>query len=253
MSVELLGAGNDRVDFGDIAAIDGLTGITLAITIKLDAGGFADSDRLITKWGASNNAFIIQVIDTDELAFAVETDLAGFHPYGEKTTDSPLADDALLRMVFRWAAVGDLDIWVNGAVRTTTSWFSNTVNVIRSGTTHAIQCGHQSSSSVDGVDGDYSEFAMWDHKVPDRVARAYGVGYSPRFYRNGGIIYSSLKHTGNIVNEWDRTVTVTNTGAADASHPKMYYPAPAWSPMAASAAPPVASATPLLGLLGAGV
>jgi len=226
MAVELLGAGNDRLDFGDIASVDNLTEISIACTILLDTGGFANGDRLITKWGSSSadEQFLIQVLDTNEIGFVVNRGAPSSSFFGKKTNNTnPIVDNTLVRLVFTAKlSPKSMDIWVNGTKQSVIDWFTNSPSDLGTGS-GAIQVGHESAETVDGVDGDYSEIAIWDHKIPDGIAAAYGKGFSPLIYPKGGLVYCRALNSGHLVDEWGGN-TVTATGAADAAHPAIYYP-----------------------------
>ncbi len=224
MAVELLGAGNDRLDFGDIAAIAG-DNLSMAFTLQLP--GSVTGSRLITQWGSSNanRAILVALQDTDEMGCAFR-ETSGGTIWGRKTTDSPLVANALVRVVIQIAAATpSVIIWVNGTIAADTSWFTGDSRSIQN-VTAAVQVGHESAEASDGVDGDYSEIALWDEVIPDWMCRAYGAGFSPRFMRTANsILYVPAVNTTFLGDEWG-AISVSEVGAANAVHPRMFYPAP---------------------------
>jgi len=248
MAVELLGAGNDRLDFGDIASVDSLTEISVAFSIKPASGGLV-GNRLISKWGSTSakEQIISQLVNTDEIGFFVTKGGTGTaNGVGRQTNaTNPLVAGTLIRVVFRWkASPKSIDIWVNGVNQSVITWIANATPVdLGTGSTN-LQVGHETDETSDGVDGDYSEIAIWDHKIPDNVAIAYGKGFSPLIYPKGGLVYCRALNSSHLVDEWGGN-TVTPTGAADAPHPAVYYPRRP-SIITAPAAAPGGSSIPVI-------
>jgi hypothetical protein len=233
MAITLAGSGNDRVDFGDIAAIAGATAITVAVTLKPSAINAATNNRVIHQWASSTfGAFLIQVVDTDEIGFTVRN---GSLLYGPKTTALNLTAGNTYRIVARIGGLGGTktqSIWVNGSAATTTAWFSGSPASIQNSTS-SVQVGHETAETADGVDGDYSEAAIWLESVPDWVAEAYGQGYTALVYQKNQILYAPLENTSRI-NDIVGGLTGTLTGGATADHPRIIYPA--WPEIILSAA-----------------
>ena len=226
MAIELLDAGSDRIDCSDIAVIDYLTEITIAVTIDTTAS-ISDDERLASKWGGSNGTrcFLVNTADTDEIGFVVTSSGASGTFYGKKTTDSPATTSTLLRIVCRWNYNGGsplLDISVNGASSSLTSWFSNTCTSLNDASS-AVQFAHETVGANAGLDGDYSEMAIWDHYIPDWMAVGYGKGLSPGHYGKGGILYVRGANTSDLMDRWGKN-TITNSGGANAAHPGVIYP-----------------------------
>jgi hypothetical protein len=224
MAITLAGSGNDRVDFGDIAAIAGATAITVAVTLKPSAINAATNNRVIHQWASSTfGAFLIQVVDTDELGFTVRN---GSSLYGPKTTALNLTAGNTYRIVARIGGLGGTktqSIWVNGSAATTTAWFSGSPASIQNSTS-SVQVGHETAETSDGVDGDYSEAAIWLESVPDWVAEAYGQGYTALVYQKNQLLYAPLENTSR-TNDIVGGLTGTLTGGATADHPRIIYPA----------------------------
>jgi hypothetical protein len=233
MAITLAGSGNDRVDFGDIAAIAGATAITVAVTLKPSAINAATNNRVIHQWASSTfGAFLIQVVDTDEIGFTVRN---GSSLYGPKTTALNLTAGNTYRIVARIGGLGGTktqSIWVNGSAATTTAWFSSSPTSIQNSTS-SVQVGHETAETSDGVDGDYSEAAIWLESVPDWVAEAYGQGYTALVYQKNQLLYAPLENTSR-TNDIVGGLTGTLTGGATADHPRIIYPA--WPEIILSAA-----------------
>lgn len=226
----------DNVGFGDIAGIGGLTEMTIAVTLlRTDA---VSNARIVSEWGggATDRAFVLQGIDNDELGLVVQA--AGV-AFGRRTLGLDLGAGDLVRGVYTWKAgepVADsIEFWVNGVKQTSRSWIGGVNPAALIDSTLPVDVGRDTSTPSDGMDADWSEFAIWDHRVPDWVAIAYGKGMSPRFYRRGGILYAPLWNTGYLLDQWGG-VTGTESGAANAAHPRIYYPAP--SPLVIGLEPP---------------
>jgi hypothetical protein len=115
-----------------------------------------------------------------------------------------------------------LEIWVNGVSKSLTSENLDSVTSLGNSTT-TVEVGSESDETLDAVDGNYSEFAMWNHNIPNWVKIAYGKGMSPAYYRNGGLLYSRLANTGFLRDEWGG-VNPTSSGVANAAHPITFYP-----------------------------
>jgi len=224
VAINLLGSTDSRVNFGAVA-IAGFTAITVAFTIRTAAslvGTF-----FVTKWGnlLNEQALLIDRINTDEIEVLVAQNSGSAVYYGVATTDSPVTTSTLLRVVCRMDIAGvTADIWVNGAVRSMANTFTDGPTAI--GTSAGDMCvGQQPFHPADGVDGDYSEFAIWSEKVPDWVAESYGKGMSPAFYRRStSFLYSRLSNTSDMRDIWTSGTGAHNNGI-DAAHPSIYYPA----------------------------
>lgn len=223
MAIQLLAAGSARLDFGDLAAIDGLTELSVAVTLKPVTS--LTNSRIISKWGNASGepAFLLRGVDTDEIAFTVNNGL-GTQLRGDKTTDSPLAVDTITRVVCRWRASGsEVNIWVNGAARTDTSEFAGTVTALGT-TTAAIQVGRETDEGINGQDGEYSEIAIWNRYLDDAEVIQYGNGFAPSFMRRGGILYCPAINAANLAELWGGA-TPSNTGGTSVAHPAVIYPA----------------------------
>lgn len=223
MAVNLLGASDARVNFGDVA-IGGATAITVAFTIRTPAA--LTGSFFITQWGnlLAEQALLIDRVDTDEIEILVAQGGGSAVYYGLKTTDAAIATSSLLRIVGRIDLVTpSIDIWINGAVRTGTLTFNDGPTSIANANS-PLCVGHQTDFPGDGVDGEYSEFAIWLEKVPVWVAEAYGKGMSPAFYRNANsFLYAPMVNVANLRDIWT-SGTGTNTAGTDAAHPPVYYP-----------------------------
>jgi hypothetical protein len=226
MAVNLLGASNARVDFGDLAIDAGVTALTVSITFL--ASAVADDERLASHWGAvsANLAWVLAVTDTNELAIAVsDGGGGGASLLGRKTTDLDFATGTLYRCVFRWRADPKaMEIWVNGVNRTVGIFAGlDGTPATLTDSSSSIQVGHETAEGLDGVDGDYSEFAIHPVYMPDHYCIAYGNGYSPRFYPRANSFYCPLWNTSNLLDIWSSAVG-SNSSGTNAAHPPIIKP-----------------------------
>lgn len=237
MAIDMAPADDARVEFGDIAAIAGLTKMSVALTVNVDVVQLL---RLVGQWGAgaTQQAFLVSIAVTNELSLAVSLTAT----FGRRTSALDISAGDLLRFLITWdgsAAVDDsMKFWVNGVEEANVAWVGGTNQASLRNAIGDVFVGREQASGNDGVDGQYSEVAIWDHIVPDWVAIAYGKGMSPRFYRTGGILYCKMVNTGYLIDEWGGN-DGTNTGGVSAAHPRVYYPAPSLigAPPAAAVAP----------------
>jgi hypothetical protein len=228
MAINLLGASDAKVSYGDMAAIAGLTALTVSITFN--ASSIANDERICSQWSSNPQAWLIANVDTDEIFFLVAQDAGGTVRKGVKTTDTNFATGTLYRCVFRWRASDQaMQIWVNGVSKTTTAFADagggapSSIN----NSTAAVTVGKDSPGDVDGWDADYSEFALHSAYMPDDYCIAYGKGYSPKFYRRNGILYAPFINTNTLRDQWGG-LTGTNTAGTAAAHPRVIYPTHPW-------------------------
>jgi hypothetical protein len=211
-----------KVDYGDLAAIDGLTALSVCLTIKL-AGSVAGV-RFMSKWGntipGTDQAFLISR-STADIGWLVSANQRRV-----TTTTGLVTAGALLRLVFRWNTSGDLiTVWANGVAQTTGAATGTDPASINT-TTTSVQIGQQSAESQAAVDGDYAEAALFGRYLTDEEATAYGKGVSPaRLGRSNRILYARLLNTTDLTNLWAGTAGAL-TGGANATHPTMIYAPP---------------------------
>lgn len=251
MAIALTTAGNDRVEFGDISAISGLTNFTVAITFKLNAA--PNNRRICGQWGGAAGSFLIQAVDTDEIGLVVNESGAGTF-YGPKTTATNLSSGSTYRVVFQVSGLGGTQgqgIWVNGSAASTTPWFNNT-NAGLINASSAVFVGYEAASAAACEDADYSEFAIWGSKLPDADCIAYGNGFSPDLLsRTGRILYAPFIRGTN--DKWGGA-TGTLTGGSVAVHPRVIYPRRKQVVVASAAAPSTTVARLVnKGLVGSGL
>lgn len=236
MAVELLGAGNDRIDFGDIAALAGKTALTVAFTLLPDNN--TDVLRLLSQWGntaASEQCFL------SATAFARRPGIVvynGGNYFGRSCDNNVLTAGVQSRVLMTWATgtPNVIHIWVDGVDQPVSAWSGNANVASLLNSVRSVQLGHETDEAIDGVDGDYAELAIWDVVVPNWFAIAYTThGLSPRFCRNGGILYAPLWNTGTLNDEWGG-IAGAQVGAANAAHPRVFYPSPPALPPAPGSA-----------------
>lgn len=236
MSVELTNATADRVEFGDIAT-DGLTALTVAVTLKVGAVP-VDARNILGKANAwPDQAFSITVKSTQDIGFLIVSNANAL--FGEITTGNLLVNGALSRILCTWTNVGGqaIEIWHNGVQASTFSWWALNPTEVRASAA-PFWIGHRGFSAANAMGGDYAEVAVWNHVVPRWFREAYGKGLSPRFYRNGGILHNEVWNTDHLRDRWGGILGV-NTGGANARHPGVYYPPPPQlAPSLAVAGPP---------------
>ncbi len=218
MSVELLTT--DNLDYGALVITHLLTEITIALTVDISSS--VNNEGYVGQWGslASDQGWLIAARTTDNILFAVHNNTVPvFKIFKTNTNDIT----GLVRIVCTWHSGDDvIKIWVNGVEKTIVQETGGDPIEIQS-STEKIFVGKDNNRQA--VDGDFSEFAIWNHRVPEWVSIAYGKGYSPNIYRKGGLLYSKLVNTSNLLDEWGG-VDPTDTGGADAAHPTVKYIAP---------------------------
>jgi hypothetical protein len=226
VAINLLAASDARIDFGDVTFLDGISELTVALTLRLNAAP-ADGRYLAQKWGAAlaDQQFLFTVPGTftDEVGFAMR-DSANL-AYGKRTTDLNLASGNVYRIIAKLDPSANLGaIWVNGASRTLDVYLDNQTSfgTTANGAT-ALQIGRNTDVGTDGEDGDYAEFALWTEYVPDWFCSAYGKGYAPNFYRRNLVFYAQLFNTSHL-RDVARGTAGTNSSGTDAAHPSMLYP-----------------------------
>lgn len=211
---------SDDVEFGQFTPDWLLAAITVAVTCNISS--LVNDDRFASHWGslATDQGWIIAARTSDNVLFGVHQFPTSVYKIFKTNTNDITG---LVRIVCTWSASEDqIEIWVNGVNKSIVQETGGSPSTLAS-STNKLTVGHEIEPSLDAVDGDYSEFAIWDHKVPDWVAAGYGKGMSPGYYRRGGLLYSKLANTGYLRDEWGG-INPTGTGDANAIHPSMYRP-----------------------------
>lgn len=225
MALTLLGSGNARIEHGDVSELAGATAMAVAFTIKI--AGTLTGNRFCGQWGATatEESFLVAINDTDEIGFVVNA--GGGALFGRKTTGLNIATSTLFRCCLIWWATGNMELWVNGSLETDTSWFAGTVSTLQDATT-TVFVGHEATSTIDGVDGDYSEFALWAglaaDRMPSDIAKAISNGWSPQIWPHDAVIHDRLQSTARHFDRLDN-YTSTLTGGANADSPGLIKPA----------------------------
>ncbi len=226
MAIDITGAPDDKISFGDVAAIAGLTAMTVGITVEFDS--WVENNRFASQWGsaaATERAWALVMIG-DEIAFAPAQ--TGGGTFGRKTAGLDVVPGDLIRLVVTWTSgvpIADaVKWWANGVPVTDSPWFGSS-NVPSLQDSPVDLTAGAPDATQGAVDCKLSEYAIWNLVLPDRFCRAYGKGLSPRFYRKGGILYAPLVNTSHLTDEWGGILGV-NTGGTNAPHPGMYYPIP---------------------------
>ena len=225
-AINLLGASDATVEFGDALGTGNPTAFTVAFTWR-SAASISGSLRMAGQWsgaiGGSQQAWLVQTMSATNFGCIVHGGALSYH--GKQTTDNPLATTTTHRIVCTWqtGTPNTMRIWVNG-VESTTSTFVGAADLSSMHDSVAETfLGREDDESVDGEDGDYSEFALWTTAVPAHVVAAYSAGISPHFFRPGGVFYAPLANHTDLRNLWGGT-SGTNTAGTSSAHPSMYRP-----------------------------
>lgn len=217
MAINLVGSSNASLGFGDLAGLAGVSGLTVSITLKPST--VASDLRVCGQWNsfASQDSFLLTSTDTNELLWVV-VGAAGL--FGKKTSTLNLSAGTTYRIVTRWSG-STMGIDVNGVQYPLTSVFNNSVTTLNNGA-NAVRVG-ETADGTNGLDGDYSEFAIHTTLMPNAYAAAYGAGYSPKFWRQNGLLYCRAINSNYLIDEWGGA-PVTNASGTTAAHPRIILP-----------------------------
>lgn len=219
MAVHFDASTGHRASWG-VANWFGATGLTIAWTFLMSAA--PNGRRVCGQWESTNH-WLIQMTDTNEIGFVVNRTGGGF--YGPKTSGADLVSGVLYRVVCR---VGDLDgtatrdIFINGSPAPITGWFNGTpgtMNDNAGGST--LRIGDPDGNAPEA--GDYSEFAIWNSKLPDVACAAYGMGVKANDLALRPSFYSPMLYPADI-DDVTRGRTGTLGIGATAPHPRMIQP-----------------------------
>lgn len=219
------------VSFGDISTIAGLTEMSWALTVTLTASCCGATSFLLGQWATTNAsaAFTVRTADTDELELCWGQGDGGYRC--DKTSDLNLTNGSTYRMVGTLTEFGgggskDIDLWVNGVSKSLTVTLTpGPICCTVADSAEQVSVGKMLNRSEDGIQGSYSDFALWSVKVPAWFAEAYGKGLSPLAYRTGGILYAPLVNVNSdgLREVWGG-IASTNSSGTTATHPSMYRP-----------------------------
>lgn len=198
--------------------------ITIAFTLKPSSVGAGE--RLCGNWSntASERQILIANNNTNEVGFLVED--ASINRYGRQTDSLNMTAGTTYRMVMKWRGSSDggptMKIFANGVDLAISEWIGSVSFAAFRDGSGDTKIGRLNDGS-DCIDGDYSEFAMWEEYLDDAACIAISNGFSPSFYRAGGMFYVDCLRD-NSIDRW-KAATVTETGVAVATHPSVIYPA----------------------------
>lgn len=244
MAINLLGSGNDRVDIGDQSAIGGATELSVLLTVK-PAASFG-ANRIITQWssGASDQAFLISAISagsSSAVGFVVSGGEGIGTFRGRQTNSAIISGGTVGRLGCRWrASDGSTEIWQDGSSQSVSTWIANNSPASISNSSSAVQIAHETYEAFDGVDGDYSEVAIYTAYLSDDDMAAYGAGFSPDLLSQGAmnrVVYLPLLNTSDLTDPWSG-ITGTLTGGSNADHSPVIYPSGVLSVVQVAASPP---------------
>lgn len=215
MAVNIVSASSHRIAWGDIAALGGISAITVAITIKFgDVGG----GLIFHQWGTGGDAFMFSMASADELAFRIENS----GTYGKQTTALNMAAGSTYRIVAKLNPASNVGaFWVNGANEAIAELFGS-ANVTVRDSSKAIEVG-QSVGVGNSINGELSEAAIWTSYVPDWACEAISKGYSPDVYLPTRVFYAPLTNVSHLGDKHGLAGTNHNS-TTDAAHPSMLYP-----------------------------
>lgn len=222
MAINLASTSSGRVDFGDLAGLAAQTALSFAIILKPTATFFSD-DRIFSQWGtvAGDRNILCALQDSVEIGF-VTTDGAGSF-FGRKTTDVSMSVGTEYRILITitYGTPPVIHIYVNGTDRTLAT-FVGSADVAQSpDATTALQVGFETAESHQNVDGEYSEFAVWQRELNSTEAAAFTPGNQyPTCLGSTGLIYLPMNDTTDLTDRWS-SVTAALTDGSNATHPTM--------------------------------
>jgi len=217
MALELLNGGDARVEFGACSGVNGATQLTVSIWITPDSPK-AGGTRLCGRWGSGGNTWLVGTSGTgDRIEFIVSD---GSNLFGERTAASSITLGSLNRVVLRWDYNGGspvMNAYINGSADSMTSLYGGTVTSLNTSTSETF-VGHEAAESADGIDGDYSEFAVWSTYLTDTQAQNISNNYAADWYPTDGVVYVPLTNTSTLTDQFNSN-DGTQTGASNATHP----------------------------------
>lgn len=225
MPITLLGSADAKITYGDVSQLGGITtGLTVAIDVVI-TGGIVTDRRLCGQWGATleEDTFLLCLQDTDELAFVTH---GPAELWGIKTTGLNLVAGPYKVCCTYNCSTEQGKIFVNGTQQATASWFGGTPNVLTDSTS-SVYIGND-GLGTDGVDGTYSQFAIWGQVLSDAVCIAITNGTTDRstLQASTGILYSALTSTTSANDAWNG-YTGTVVGGLDVTEPPVDFPSDA--------------------------
>lgn len=202
-----IASGINAVSYGDISRlIDGATAFTVAITLTPTAATVTNN-RIVSKWGSGAATFLLQVTDTDELAFVCDNGATGRS--SRKTSALNMVAGRTYRIVCRFdptlASGFDVDIWVNGERPTDAAWLGAYVCASLGASAHSVNVGVDNTGGATCVTGFYSHFAMWGAKISESACAQYGRGVLPPDIRAPRrLLYDPMDGAarGGLKNQW---------------------------------------------------
>ncbi len=189
---------------GDFAALDGLTAISVLITVRPYA--YINANRLCSRWVTSKLAWILYINASARLGVGVGDGTN--QRFVEAGTHAFTLTGNLYRCGFSWQTSDNVtEIWQNGTKIASAS--GGTLGNLLS-TDTGVSVGHD-NSGTDGIGGVYSDFAIYGAKIPNGVFHAYGQGMSPLFWRDKLLLYDQMASVNSLYDRIGRR-SVTKTG-----------------------------------------
>ena len=211
-----------KVDWGDLAATNGLTAFTLCVTVKPSASP-TSGHRYCGPWGGGGLAtgILVQASTSSHYALAVGTNGSWLRIYRATTTAG--ASGTQNRIVIRWNAGVAIKIMIDGTDQSITTDTSVGSEAAIGNSTAVWRVGYESETTTNAVPGDYSEFALFGAYLPDWFATAYCNADSPEIYTLNRLHYCPLFNTSDIRDRWGG-VAGTNSSGTNGAHPGVRYP-----------------------------
>lgn len=223
MAVNLDAETNGGFDFGDLAGLGNQSALSFSLNLRPTAG-IVDGTRIFHQWGASANQLCVmcQLTDTDEIGVVVSNDAFVF--FGRKTTDLDVASGTLYRIVvtIAFGSPPTIHIYVNGIDKSLVEFVgSNNVPQSLDSVGGLLQVGRETAESTAGVEGDYSEFAIWQRVLTSEQANEFTANNRyPSCCGPTGLLYLPMRTQDELIDQWGG-VTATLTGGGTTTHPTM--------------------------------
>lgn len=218
MAVTLLGSANAYIRVPN-PTYPTRTVLTVAFTFKPAA---ITPNRLVSEWGGvtSEQAWMIGCA-----AAGIGLTVRGGGAYFVKDSSgfTPVAGTTY-HIAARWKGSGaggtEWALWINGArITLVDGWAVNPVAEFTDTSQH-VELGRETDESINGVDGDYSEWAIWSAALADAVCLDLSNGRLPECYPTNGFMYWRGATITDLADRFGANV-LTQSGGSNATHPTM--------------------------------
>lgn len=211
------------LDFGAYSI--NFAAFTCAISIK-PTSTVRDGDRICGQWGstAANQSWVLTTHNTNNPWLVIEGG-----PFKDRYANAlSLTSGTVYRIVARYqgfAHGNDIRLFINGVDQALSFVNNGAPDGIASD--QNIQMGKTTADAVNGLRGEYAEFAFWNGALSDDACLAMSKGFSPRFFEglNTPVLYAPLYSTSYLFEIFtNRAVTNTSVTDASQSHPVIFTP-----------------------------